>query len=59
MSSNFTVKWMWIFFTCQQESPFHGFANSSLIIRDMMLWPDFPNPSTACNFGLLNTNTKH
>ena len=72
MSSNFTVKWVWIFFACQQESPFHGFANSSLIIRDLMLWPDSPNPSTACNFGhwiqmqsiedkfgLLNTNAKH
>ena len=29
MSSNFTVKWVWIFFACQQDSPFHGFANSS------------------------------
>ena len=54
MSSNFTVKWVWIFFACQQESPFHGFANSSLIISDLILWPDSPNPSTERNFGLLD-----
>ena len=29
MSSNLTVKWVWIFFACVQESPFHGFPNSS------------------------------
>ena len=29
MSSNFTVKWVWIFFACVQELSFHGFANSS------------------------------
>ena len=29
MSSNFTVKWVKIFFACVQELSFHGFANSS------------------------------
>ena len=72
MLNNFTIKWVWIFFACQQEPPFHGFANSSLIIRDLMLWPDSPNQaphvilvyyiqmqSNEDKFGLLNTNAKH
>ena len=46
MSNNFTVKWVWISFACQQESPFHGFANPSLIISDLMLWPDSPDQAT-------------
>ena len=29
MSNNFTVKWLWIFLACIQESALHGFVNSS------------------------------
>ena len=53
MSNNFTVKWVWIFFAslvCRQESPFHGFANSSLIISDLMLWPDSRGLSNTVNY---------
>ena len=85
MSSNFTVKWVLIFFACVKSRLSMGLQSRVLIISflihrfnsrcsssllydlrrlpcatpNKLLRPGSPNPSTACNFSLLNANAKN